>query len=146
MAAQPLARAATPIATTTAKPLATTAPKNAELKLLPPHQPAVEMLDAVERLAHAAEKAAAARFELALHTTLKKATTTAKTLLASFGITGGALLVALSAWIFLMVGSALALTPLVGGGFATLIVGGGQAVVAAVLFVVAKKTGDAVKV
>lgn len=142
MAAQPLARA-TP--TTTTKPSAETriapAQKNGELKLLPPHEPATEVLDAVERLAHAAEKAASARFELALH----KATTSAKHILAAFGITGGALLVALSAWIFLMVGSALALTPVVGGGPATLIVGGVQAVVAAVLFFVAKKQSAAVK-
>lgn len=143
MAAEPLARATTPpssMKTTSSTTTAVAKSKNGELKLLPPHEPGTEVLDAVERLAHAAEKAASARFELALH----KATSSAKHILAAFGITGGALLVALSAWIFLMVGSALALTPVVGGGFATLIVGGVQAVVAAVLFVVAKKQSAAV--
>jgi hypothetical protein len=112
----------------------------AELKLLPPHSPPAEVMDAVERLAHAAERAAAARFELALH----KATSTAKEILKAFGLTGGALLLGLSAWIFVVVGAALVLAPHVGGGWAALIVGGVQLVFAGALFFLAKKTTDKV--
>lgn len=133
MAATPLTRTTTTNSLSTAK-----TPNATELKLLAPHAPATEVLDAVERLAQAAERSAAARFELMLH----KATTTAKTMLQAFGLTGAALLVGLSAWIFLTVGAALALAPVVGGGFAALIVGGVQLVLAAALFLVAKKKSD----
>ena len=111
-----------------------------EQKLLPPHSPPAEVVDAVERLAHAAERAATARFELMLH----KATSTAKSVLKAFGLTGAALLLGLSAWVFVVVGAALVLRPHVGGGWAALIVGGVQLVLAGALFFLAKKTSDEV--
>lgn len=122
-----------------------TASSEPAVRLLPPHSPPAEALDAVERLAQAAEKAAHARFELMVHKATSKAqdivddaTDKATGILKTAGMMAAAGVIALSAWIFLTVGAALALRPLVGPGYATLIVGAVQLIAAGALFFVAK--------
>ncbi len=118
------------------------------MRLLPAHSPPAEALDAVQRLAEAAEKAAHARFELMVHKATSKAQGVVDTagdrasaIVQNAGLMAAAGIVALSSWIFLSVGLALALTPHVGRHWAMLIVGGIQLIGAGALFVVAKKSG-----
>lgn len=118
------------------------------VRLLPAHSPPAEALDAVQRLAEAAEKAAHARFELMIHKATSKAqglidnaSDRASDILHTAGLMAAAGIVGLSAWIFLSVGLALYLTPLVGRDTATLIVGAIQLVGAAALFLFARKSG-----
>lgn len=92
--------------------------------------------EAVERLASAAERAAAARLDLALHGITK----TAKSYGLSAALVVVALVVGVFAWICIVAGSVALLSSVVHLGLAFLIVGVAQLVLAAAIVLPVTKT------
>lgn len=86
-----------------------------------------DALDAVERLALATERAATVRIERAIH----GAITAGRGLLRSFVLMTAAAAIAAVGWVTLTVGTILLLSPHLGAGFATAVVGLAQLIVGA---------------
>lgn len=105
-------------------------------------EPATAIPEAVERLASAAERAAGARLDLAMH----GITQTVKSFGASAGMLVGALFVAVFAWTCLVAGSVALLALVLPLGVAFVIVGGAQLAIAAAIAVPAIKTMQATRV
>lgn len=105
-------------------------------------EPATAIPDAVERLAAAAERAAGARLDLALHGVAQ----TVKSFGQSAAMLVGALFVGVVAWLCLVAGSVALLSSVLPMGVAFVIVGGLQLVVAASIAVPAIKTMQATRV
>lgn len=91
------------------------------------HDERHDAADALERLALATERAAAARIERALHT----ATEAGRDMVRSAVLLAAAIATAAFGWITLMVGVVLFLAPLLGAGFAAGAVGLPHAIVGA---------------
>ncbi len=100
------------------------------------HAEVFALPDAIERLAFAAERAAAARIDLAVAT----AAATAKTLATSAVVVSFALLIGGLAWLCLMAGALVVLAERTSTGGALLLIGGVQAVVATTMVLATRGT------
>jgi len=99
-------------------------------------EPAPALPEAFERLASAAERAAGARLDLAMH----GITQTVKSFGASAAMLAGALFIGIFAWLCLIAGSVALLALVMPLGLAFVIVGAVQLVIAAAVAVPALKT------
>ncbi len=100
------------------------------------HAEVFALPDALERLAFAAERAAAARIDLAV----AAAASAAKTLATSAIVVGLALLIGALAWLCLMTGALVILTERTNTAAALLLIGGVQAVVATTIMLATRGT------
>ncbi len=98
--------------------------------------------EAVERLASAAERAATARLDLALHSIAQ----TVKSFSVSAGLIAAALIVGLFSWICVIAGIVTLLAQAVGFGWSLLIVGVVQLLIAAALVLPAIKMMQATRI